>query len=273
MSVDRNPQAQQMADESMVRCLCAQAEAVWPQESGLIDAYALPAEAVVLDVACGTGEIAWRMADRFPQARITGVDLVESHLTLARERCEVYGDRVRFQAGDAYALEFPDASFDLVLCRHLVQAVPDPDLIVGELVRVARPGARVHLVAEDYAMMHFHPSPLDTDQFWHQGPITFAASTGSDLRVGRKAYSMLRARGLTDIRVNYVIVDTLRVPRETFAAIWTAWRDGYSEAIAAHTEFSPEQVAAYWAEMLAAIRDPGGYGVWQLPVVSGVVPG
>ena len=270
MENERNPQAEQMADESMVRCLSAQAAAVWPQESQLIDAYGLGGAIDVLDVACGTGEITRRLAERFPEARVTGVDLVESHLERGRASCAAFGERVRFEAGDAFALGFDDASFDFTLCRHFLQAVPEPMRVLRELARVTRPGGRVHLVAEDYAMMHFHPVTLDTDRFWLEGPTEFARGTGTDLKIGRKAFTYLRELGFADVRVDYVIVDTVRVPRETFAAIWEAWRDGYTDVIAAHTRFSREEVAAYWEEMLACIRNPRGYAVWMVPVVSGV---
>jgi len=57
---DLNPQAQQMADESMVRTLDAQARAIWPQEIELIRRYVLPEDTRILDAGCGTGEIADR---------------------------------------------------------------------------------------------------------------------------------------------------------------------------------------------------------------------
>ena len=60
-----NPQANEMADESMVRNLAAQAEAIWPQEKPLFDRYRLPIEANVLDAGCGTGEISLRLAQMF----------------------------------------------------------------------------------------------------------------------------------------------------------------------------------------------------------------
>lgn len=52
MANERNPQAEQMADESMVRGLAAQAEAIWPQESAFFDRYTLPDGARVLDLGC-----------------------------------------------------------------------------------------------------------------------------------------------------------------------------------------------------------------------------
>ena len=92
---DLNPQAKQMADESMVRNLTAQANAIWPQEIQLVRRYALPAEPRILDAGCGTGEIASRLAELFPRAQVLGVDIIEDHLALARSRyaCLLYTSR------------------------------------------------------------------------------------------------------------------------------------------------------------------------------------
>src|SRR5213083_1801599 len=83
---DLNPQAKQMADESMVRNLDAQARAIWPQEVELIRRYRLPDDIRILDAGCGTGEAAWRLAELFPRAEVLGVDIIDSHLELARAR-------------------------------------------------------------------------------------------------------------------------------------------------------------------------------------------
>src|SRR5260370_5945094 len=81
---DLNPQAKQMADESMVRNLDAQARAIWPQEIPLVLRYALPREPRILDAGCGTGEISSRLPEIFPKPRMLGVDLIYEHLKLAR---------------------------------------------------------------------------------------------------------------------------------------------------------------------------------------------
>lgn len=274
---NRNPQAAQMADESMVRCLAAQAEAVWPQERPLLEALGLPAAAEVLDVACGTGEFSFRLAQLLPACRLIGIDLVESHLELARERCSDLRDttgelRTQFSSGDAFHLNFDDARFDLVACRHFLQAIPEPERVVAELARVTRPGGWVHVVAEDYAMMHFDPDPLGSDHFWQDGPMAFGHAVGFDLRIGRKMFGMLRAAGLEDVSVNFVSVDTTRVPREVFAAIWIAWRDGYSEGIAEHSRFEVDEVRAHFDAMITAIQDPAGFGSWLLPLVQARKP-
>src|SRR5216684_2810624 len=228
-----SPQAKEMADESMVRNLAAQAEAIWPQEEAIFARHQFD-EGVVLDVGCGTGEIIARLAEKLPRASFVGVDLEEPHLVRARARCAAFGSRVRFETGDALALRFGDASFDLVVCRQVLQAVPDAARVLGEIRRVLRPGCRVHLIAEDYGMLLCHPTGLDSDGFWQRLPPRFSAAVGCDLHVGRKTFTLLHDLGMADIAVDYVVVDTLRVERDTFARIWEAWRDGYTDSMVEH---------------------------------------
>jgi len=263
------PQAEQMADESMVRGLAAQAIAIWPQERLLFERYSVPSNGRILDLACGTGEITERLAELFTDAELVGIDLIEEHLELARERCQSDAARIDFRVGDAFKLDLEANSIDLSVCRHLLQAIPDPTLILKELARVTRAGGTVHVLAEDYAMMHFHPVTVDTDDFWRRGPMVFAERTGTDLRSGRKLFTLMSELGWSDVKVDYVVVDTTRVPREVFADIWIAWRDGYADAIGAHTEVTAEEARAAFQTMIDAIQNPAGYGVWQVPIISG----
>jgi ubiquinone/menaquinone biosynthesis C-methylase UbiE len=269
---DLNPQAEQMADESMVRTLAAQAEAIWPQERRLFERYALPDEPRILDAGCGTGECSRRLAELFPQGRLLGVDILDAHLERARQLNEGLGARVSFENRSLFGLGLPDASFDLTVCRHVIHSIPRVEDVVRELARVTRPGGWLHLIAEDYGMLHFSRGAVEPDDFWREGPRAFGAATGTDLHIGRQAFSLLRDAGLRDVSVDYVIVDTQRVPRETFAAIMEAWREGYVEPAVRHTRFSREEVEAFFDETIAAIRDPERYGVWFVPVVAGQVP-
>ena len=264
--MDRNPQAKEMADESMVRNLAAQAEAIWPQEEPIVRGY--PAPASILDVGCGTGEITARLAGVFPSAKITGVDLIASHLELARTRCAAFGDRVTFRTADAFELPFAANGFELTVCRHMLQAVPEPERILAELVRVTAPGGRLHLIPEDYGMIFAAPARLDVAEFWFSAPRAFGAATSTDLHIGRNVYHHLRALPVDDIRIDYVAVDTLRVPRATFAAIFEAWRDGYVEGIAERLGRDVATVRAHFEATIECIRDPDRFALWMVPVAS-----
>lgn len=272
MTQNHNPQAHEMADESMVRNLDAQARAIWPQERKLIARYKLPANARILDLACGTGEMTSRLARMFPRATITGVDLLDAHLATSAARCKLFGKRVKFQKADAFDLPFADRTFDFVINRHMLQAVPEAWRVVAQAARVVKPGGRVHFTAEDYNMMHFWPLKGDSDEFWRTGPMVYASKTGTDLRSGRKVFTWLSELGMADVRVDYIVIDTLRVPRETLSEIWTAWRDGYTDTIAEHAGLTRQYVWDCWNDMIAAIENPHGYGCWQLPVITGVKP-
>jgi hypothetical protein len=101
----------------------------------------------------------------------------------------------------------------------VLQAIPHADRAIAELVRVTKPGGWLHLVPEDYLMINFERRRLDPDDFWSAGPRQFGSATGTDMRIGRHAYGILRRLGFSDIMIDYVVVDPLRVPRKTFAAI------------------------------------------------------
>ena len=257
-------QAKEMAHESMVRNLAAQAEAIWPQEEPVFSRHPIGSGSV-LDVGCGTGEITERLAAKYPRASFVGIDLEERHLDRARQRCASLGTRVRFQVGDALAMPFPDEQFDRVVCRHLLQAVPDATKVLKEIRRVLRPGGRAHLIAEDYGMLWCHPTELGSDGFWQVIPWRYEAFAGCDLHIGRKMFTILSDLQMRDINVDYIVVDTVRVPRDTFARIWEAWRDGYSDALVA-SGVPRDEVERRFREIIACARDPRGYALWQVPL-------
>jgi len=270
--VNSNPQAEQMADESMVRTLAAQAAAIWPQEQLLLYRYVLPERPRILDVGCGTGEISSRLALHYPEASVVGVDILPQSVALAKRRYQSLGPRLSFQTGDAFALDFETDSFDLVVCRHLTQSVPRPERVLAELVRVCRPGGWIHVLSEDYRMLHFEPRHADIDKLWLEATAGLSRTLDLDERIGRRTWSLLRERGLDSVWVDYVTVDTLRVPRDILAAIFTAWRDGYVSVIEQHGGLPPGEATVLFDRAIEATRDPSQYVVWQVPIVSGRKP-
>lgn len=256
----------------MVRNLDAQARAIWPQEVKLFGRYALPQDAKILDAGCGTGEISSRLAELFPAASVLGVDIVDHHLDLARARYATLAPRLSFEHQSIFDLKELDGKFDLAVCRHVLHSIPYPERVIAELARVTHAGGYLHLIPEDYGMLHFQRGALNPADFWHAVAPAFAKATGTDLFIGRNTFGILARMKLEEIRVDFVVVDTVRVERETFAAIIDAWRDGYSEAIGQFTPITQEAAVAYFNQMIANIREPRGYAVWFVPVVSARIP-
>jgi demethylmenaquinone methyltransferase/2-methoxy-6-polyprenyl-1,4-benzoquinol methylase len=87
-----------------------------------------------LDLACGTGDITFGLADR--GARTTGLDITLRMLQLARAK----STRAAFLAGDMTSLPFPDRSFDLVTTGYGIRNVPRIEPAIAEIHRVLRPG-------------------------------------------------------------------------------------------------------------------------------------
>jgi len=97
----------------------------------------------VLEVAVGTGRNLSFYAEGI---RLTGIELSQEMLTIARRRAATLGREVDFQQGDAQALPFPDAAFDTVVCTFSLCSIPDDRKAVAEMKRVLRPGGRLLLV-------------------------------------------------------------------------------------------------------------------------------
>ena len=92
----------------------------------------------VLDVACGTGNLA------LPAARlgatVTGVDIAPNLVEQARENAKREGLNVQFDEGDVENMSYADASFDAVVTMFGAMFAPRPDVTAAEMTRVVRPG-------------------------------------------------------------------------------------------------------------------------------------
>lgn len=102
----------------------------------------------VLDVGCGTGFLTRSVARRIaPDGSVIGIDPSEDALTRARRTTRLLN--CSFKAGQAAALDYPDASYDVVVSSLVMHHLPDQDRAraLAEMFRVLRPGGRV-LVAE-----------------------------------------------------------------------------------------------------------------------------
>lgn len=106
----------------------------------------------VLDVATGTGDLAFTLAALAPDAEIVGVDFAEPMLERARAKAGERTGRVRFQTGDGAALAFPGASFDAITIAYGLRNFADIDAGLREFFRVLAPGGRL-------VVLEFPPPP------------------------------------------------------------------------------------------------------------------
>ena len=156
-------------------------------------------------------------------------------------------------------LRFADGDFDLVVCRHVTQLLPEPEKLLAELQRVLRPGGWVHVVSEDYGMLHFpRRDGVDPDLLWHRAVVPFTDSQHTDARIGRRTLPILRALGFEHVNIRYLTLDTDSVPRASLAGIFSAWRDGYVDGLAAASDLEPRAVRALFDAIIAKVEYNAG---------------
>jgi ubiquinone/menaquinone biosynthesis C-methylase UbiE len=113
----------------------------------------------LLDVGCGPGTLTVDLARRVAPGRVVGLDRSAEVLAQAGRHAEAAGVPVTFRSGDVYALDLPDASFDVVHAHQVLQHLTDPVAALREMRRVLRPGGTVAVRDGDYSC--FSWAPLD----------------------------------------------------------------------------------------------------------------
>ena len=111
----------------------------------LLDLVQLQPTERVLDVACGTGIVARRAARRLEPGAVTGVDLNEGMLAVARKAAAAEGVQIDWRQGNVEDLPFPRGAFDAVFCQQAAQFFPDPVAALREMRRVLAPDGRIGL--------------------------------------------------------------------------------------------------------------------------------
>ena len=109
------------------------------------DVLAPPPGASILDVCCGTGDLAFELAGRLsPDGHVVGSDFSEPMLDLAREKARRRGvEGVRFEWGDALSLPYDDGRFDAVTVGFGLRNFADWDTGLREMARVLKPAGKL----------------------------------------------------------------------------------------------------------------------------------
>ena len=133
------------------------------------------APASVLDIGCGTGTLSLVLVGLGYE--VTGIDLSEAMITRAKAKTKAAGYAIPFQVMDASNPDFASQQFEVILCRHLLWALPDPALALQRWSKMLVPGGRLVLV-EGY----WHTGAgLQSQQIVEALPATFINVTVKNL--------------------------------------------------------------------------------------------
>jgi len=207
----------------------------------------------VLDIATGTGWAARLLASS--GAKVVGIDFGEDLILAARRLARKAGVDIDFQVGDAEALVFGDAAFDVVVSSFGVIFAGDHQRAAGEIKRVCRPGGRLAMtawtadgvIARYGREVHSRYSPTP--------PVPMT-------RWGDPAYAQSLLGDAFDLRVESAAT-ILRAP--SGEAVWDLWRRSSGPTMAILAQASPEQQRAFQADFISFHEQYRGASGIEMP--------
>ncbi|HVX19565.1 MAG TPA: methyltransferase domain-containing protein [Acidimicrobiales bacterium] len=211
----------------------------------------------LLDVGCGPGTITVDLARIVAPGRVTALEATEAALDLARAHAADLGcDNVDFAVGDVHALDFADATFDVVHAHQVLQHVADPARALREMRRVCRPGGVVAARDSDYAAFAWFPEVPELDE-WLDLYERAARANGGEPDAGRRLLSWAHQAGFRDVRAT--------------SSTWCwatpedrAWWGGMWAARITESAIADQLVAAGWAAAADLERIADGWRRWAV---------
>ncbi len=211
-----------------------------------VDLLAIQPGTRVLDVACGTGNLAIPAARK--GAQVWGLDIAPNLLEQARERASAEQLPATFEEGDAEQLPYPDAHFDVVMSMFGAMFAPRPEVVAAELSRVCRPGGAVAManwtpesfVARQFAVGNRYLPPPDGIP----APVLWGDEQVVRQRLGAYATTVRTERRMVDFDYPFS-------PRE----VVEFFRKNFGPTQVAFSRLPADAQAAYAAELESLWRE------------------
>ncbi len=247
-----------------------QVELVRGLEDDFLAVAGLGPDSTLLDVGCGPGWFAERVARELlgDGGRVVGVDVDASLIEAGQRRLQASGLPIELHLGTAVRIPLDDDAVDFAYARFLFQHLTDPGAVLAEMVRVTRPGGTVAVADTDDGSLVVHPAPEGFAELLAASHAA-QADRGGDRHVGRKLYGLVRAAGLEEPRVWVRSLTTQDVSPAQFVGITL----GFKAAVLGPPHMPAERAADIVTRLRRAAAAPAffghamGYGAW------GRVPG
>lgn len=238
-----------------VEHLLRQAEVYAAEADELLDRIGLAEGASAIDVACGAFGILPLLRSRVGDSgRVVGLDLEPALLAVARQLADQHGLKIETVQADATGTGLPADAFDLVHERTLLLNIANPQDVVAEMTRLARPGGIVALQEPDSSSWVCDP-PHPAWELLCGELINVYARSGKNFEIGRQAARLLRAAGLSDVQVRATALAT--VPGEYYHTFLLTLTGLLREQILGGGSVTGDQFDSGTAELAEHLSTPG----------------
>lgn len=154
---------------------------------------------VVVDYGCGPGALSVELAQRVGEmGKIIALDINRAFLEKTQTLAEDKGLGARIETKHIEGEEIPvdDKSVDRVLCKNVLEYVPDPETTIVEFHRILKPGGIAHVSDSDWGAVVLEPLGERFTELMSAASIAFRTPL-----IGRKLYGIFRKVGFSNIRV------------------------------------------------------------------------
>jgi len=260
---------------SFIPILRTQTKMTWRHERAILPRHGMRPGIVMADICCGIGDFAVLVQKDFQPARIVALDHSRASLAYARDVAAGFGiSGIEYTYGDASEMLLEGNQFDLVTCRHSLQIFNRPDVLLGELYRICKPGGRVYVTNEKNS--HCLGEPRSQSIQWTYNEVAKLFSHFEmDVELGPKSRRYLADAGFEDIIVESFMVTNLDGDPRDFADVIMAWEDVYAGEMAVKRGDSAEFIQRFrqgFQDHIFAALHPKGYAGWPIWVASGRKP-
>ncbi|HVB91965.1 MAG TPA: methyltransferase domain-containing protein [Acidimicrobiales bacterium] len=175
----------------------------------------------LLDIGCGPGTITTDLAGRLAPGAVVGLDVSAEVVAQAREHAApLHLANLRFEVGDLFALDFADATFNVVHAHQVLQHLADPVAALVELRRVLHPDGVLAARDGDFGGFIWAPADPVLDRFT-QLYLDVTARNGHNALIGRSLPALAHEAGFSDVTIssaNWTFADP--ESRDWWGSLW-----------------------------------------------------
>jgi SAM-dependent methyltransferase len=229
-----------------------QAAAIAPDCAIMLDRIGVGPGWRCLDLGCGPGGITKMLSERVgATGRVVGLDADDVFLAHSRRGAMA---NIEFVQGNAYHTLLPSGGFDLVHMRFVASTAGDPDTLLKEAIRLARPGGTVALQDPDMASLNCYPPHPAWDRL-KAAMLSAFGNVGSDICLAQRSFGLARRTGLTDVQYRPFLLGVRA--GDPFVDYLPAVVESLRGAIVGRGLLADGELDTALAECRAHLSDPG----------------